>query len=158
SDQYGPLYRITPPPVGGKPSETKVEKLPIDIGEAQGLLFAFDSLYVVVNKGKKYETGLYRVPYDAKSDTFGPVRLLRKLNGAGEHGAHAVLPHPDGKRIVVVCGDGTKLTEFTSTRVPKHWGEDHILPRMPDGRGFMAGVLGPGGAMYNVDPDGKEWE
>jgi putative heme-binding domain-containing protein len=158
SDQYGPLYRITPPPIGGKPSETKVEKLPIDIGEAQGLLFAFDSLYVVVNKGKKYETGLYRVPYNAKDDTFGPVRQLRKLNGAGEHGPHAVLPHPDGKHIVVVCGDGTKLTEFTSTRVPKHWGEDHILPRMPDGRGFMAGVLGPGGAMYIVDPDGKDWE
>jgi putative heme-binding domain-containing protein len=158
SDQYGPLYRITPPPVGGKPEETKVEKLPIDIGEAQGLLFAFDSLYVVVNKGKKYETGLYRVRYNAADDSFGPVELLRKLSGGGEHGPHAVLAHPDGKRIAVVCGDGTKLTDFNTTRVPKHWGEDHILPRMPDGRGFMAGVLGPGGAIYNVDPEGKTWE
>ena len=158
SDQYGPLYRITPPPIGGKPDETKVEKLPVDLGEAQGLLFAFDSLYVVVNKGKKYETGLYRVHYNAADDSFGPVELLRKLSGGGEHGPHAVLAHPDGKRIVVVCGDGTKLTEFNSTRVPKHWGEDHVLPRMPDGHGFMAGVLGPGGAIYNVDPDGKNWE
>ena len=158
SDQYGPLYRITPPPIGGKPEQTKVERLPIAIGEAQGLLFAFDSLYVVVNKGKKYDTGLYRVPYDAAKDTFGPVELLRKLNGGGEHGPHAVLAHPDGKRIVVVCGDGTKLTDFNTTRVPQHWGEDHLLPRMPDGRGFMAGVLGPGGAIYNVDPAGKNWE
>jgi putative heme-binding domain-containing protein len=158
SDQYGPLYRITPPAIGGKPEDTRVERLPIDIGEAQGLLFAFDSLYVVVNKGKKYETGLYRVPYNAMNDTFGPVQSLRKLSGGGEHGPHAVLAHPDGKRIAVVCGDGTKLTEFTSTRVPKHWGEDHILPRMPDGRGFMAGVLGPGGAIYFVDPEGKSWE
>jgi putative heme-binding domain-containing protein len=42
--------------------------------------------------------------------------------------------------------------------VPPIWGEDHLLPRMPDGRGFMAGVLGPGGAMYKVDPEGKSWE
>ena len=66
--------------------------------------------------------------------------------------------HPDGKSLVVVCGDGTKLTEFDASRVPQHWGEDHILPRMPDGRGFMAGVLGPGGAIYRVDPAGKHWE
>ncbi len=158
SDQYGGLYRITPPALGGKPEDTKIEKLAIDLGEAQGLLFAFDHLYVVVNKGKKYETGLYRVPYNAAEDTFGKVELLRKLIGGGEHGPHAVIPHPDGKSIVVVCGDGTKLTEFDSSRVPQHWGEDHVLPRMPDGRGFMANVLGPGGAIYRVDPAGKSWE
>ena len=33
-----------------------------------------------------------------------------------------------------------------------------VLPRMPDGNGFMAGVLGPGGAMYQVSPDGEKWE
>src|SRR5205814_4574232 len=61
SDQYGGLFRVTPPKIGGKPDETKVEKLPIDLGEAQGLLWAFDALYVVVNKGTKYQSGLYRV-------------------------------------------------------------------------------------------------
>ncbi len=30
------------------------------------------------------------------------------------------------------------------------WGEDHLLPRLPDGKGFMKGVMGPGGAIYNV--------
>jgi putative heme-binding domain-containing protein len=29
---------------------------------------------------------------------------------------------------------------------------------MPDGNGFMVGVLGPGGCIYKVDPDGKNWE
>jgi putative heme-binding domain-containing protein len=33
-----------------------------------------------------------------------------------------------------------------------------LLPRLPDGNGFMKGVLGPGGAIYNVSPDGKTWE
>src|SRR5947209_6100334 len=61
SDQYGALYRITPPAVGGKAGDTRVEKIDLPIGEAQGLLWAFDSLYVVVNKGQKYASGLYRV-------------------------------------------------------------------------------------------------
>src|SRR5712692_2628675 len=45
SDQYGPLYRITPPVVGGKTDETRVEKLDLHLGGAHGLLWAFDSLY-----------------------------------------------------------------------------------------------------------------
>src|SRR6478672_2773496 len=50
ADQGGAgLFRVTPPPVGGKEADTKVEKLPADISGAQGLLWAFDSLYVMTN-------------------------------------------------------------------------------------------------------------
>src|SRR5262249_40969116 len=87
------------------------------------------------------------------------VKLLRKFDGGGgEHGPHAVLLAPDGKSLVVVCGNQTKLTKFDRTRVPPVWGEDHLLPRMPDGRGFMAGVRGRGGAISRVAPDGQTWE
>src|SRR5207237_1108638 len=50
SDQNGPLYRITPPALGGPASDTKVEKLDLPLGGAHGLLWAFDSLYVMVNE------------------------------------------------------------------------------------------------------------
>lgn len=157
SDQYGALYRVTPPAIGGKAGDTKVEKLPTGIGMAQGLLWAFDSLYVVVNASNK--SGLYRVTDTDNDDVPDKVELLRAFEGGGgEHGPHAVLLHPDGKRLTVVCGNQTKLTKFDTTRVPPVWGEDHLLPRLPDGNGFMAGVLGPGGAIYNVTPDGKTWE
>jgi putative heme-binding domain-containing protein len=158
SDQYGPLYRVTPPPIGGKPEQTKVEKLDLAIGEAQGLLWAFDSLYVVVNKGQKYESGLYRVRARKPGGELDDVQLLKKINGGGEHGPHAVLLAPDGKSLYIVCGNATKMMELSGSRVPKLWGEDHLLPRMPDGRGFMRGVLGPGGCIYRVDPEGKNWE
>ena len=73
-----------------------VEKIPAKIGEAQGLLWAFDALYVVVNKGKDYETGLYRVTDKDGDDQLEHVELLRALTGgAGEHGAHAILLTPD---------------------------------------------------------------
>ncbi len=158
SDQYGGLFRVTPPPLGGKPDQTKVEPIPLPIGEAQGLLWAFDSLYVVVNRHGKYPSGLYRLRDTNNDDRFDKIEMLRALEGSGEHGPHAVLLHPDRQRLVVVCGNATKLTNFSSTRVPPIWGEDHLLPRMPDGRGFMKGVLGPGGAIYFVDPEGQHWE
>jgi putative heme-binding domain-containing protein len=156
SDQYGALYRVTPPPLGTK-GESKVEKIPVDLGMAQGLLYAFDALYVVVNGGDK--SGLYRVTDTNNDDTFDKVELLRKFDGGGgEHGPHAVIPHPDGKRLTIVCGNQTKLTKLDKSLVPQVWGDDHLLPRVPDGNGFMAGVLAPGGCIYNVNPDGTNWE
>jgi len=158
SDQYGSLFRLTVPPIGTKEG-IKVEKIPAAIGEAQGLLWAFNALYVVVNKGGKYESGLYKVTSKNNDDVLDTVELLRPIKaGGGEHGPHAVLLAPDGKDLFVVCGNQVPLLEFQSTKVPKVWGEDHLLPRMPDGRGFMAGVLGPGGSIYRVSPDGKKWE
>src|SRR5262245_39074044 len=127
SDQEGPLYRITPPPLGGKPSDTKVEAIKLPIGEAQGLLCAFDSLYVVVNRGRKYDSGLYRVKDTDGDDVFDKVELLRRINGGGEHGPHAVLLAPDGKSLTVVCGNQTQMMRpLASSRVPQHWGEDHL--------------------------------
>lgn len=166
SDQYDKgLFVVTPPPVG-KTVEPKVEPLALKFDGkplvgAQGLCWAFDALYVVVNAGKA--SGLYRVTASKKGGELDTVELLRNFvghgdGGLGEHGPHAVIKHPDGKRLTVVCGNQTKLTKFDTSKVPPHWGEDHLLPRLPDGNGFMAGVLGPGGAIYNVTPDGKEWE
>src|SRR5262249_31645592 len=164
SDQYGSLYRITPSPVGKKGEETKIEKLDLPLGGAHGLLWAFDSLYVMVNEGVKFDGvspphGLHRVRSKDGGDTFEKPELLRVVNGGGEHGAHAILLAPDGKSLYIVCGNQTKMMDpLSGSRVPKLWGEDHLLPRMRDGNGFMAGVLGPGGCIYKVDPDGKNWE
>ncbi|MGL6076670.1 MAG: c-type cytochrome [Fimbriiglobus sp.] len=152
SDQYGALYRIT------LSEPAKIEKIPIELGMAQGLLCAFDALYVVVNAGGD-KAGLYKVTDANNDDQYDKVELLRKFEGAGgEHGCHAVIPHPDGKRLTIVCGNQTKMTKFDTTKVPPIWGDDHLLPRVPDGNGFMKGVLAPGGYMVNVDPDGKNWE
>src|SRR5262249_14219629 len=75
SDQYGPLYRIPPPAVGGKSSDTRVERLDLPLGGAHGLLWVEDALYVMVNEsitlGKvKPKRGLHRVRSKDKGDTF----------------------------------------------------------------------------------------
>jgi putative heme-binding domain-containing protein len=160
SDQYGPLYRVTPPSLaatGGKSEQIVVEQIPVELGEAHGLLWVFDSLYVVVNRGQKYTSGLYRVRDTDGDDRLDKVELLSKINGGGEHGPHAVVLAPDGKSLYVVCGNGTPMHELAASRVPRVWDEDLLLPRIY-GRGFMRDTPAPGGYVCQVDLDGKNWK
>ncbi len=157
SDQYGKLYRITVPSVGST-AAPKIELLDVAIGSAQGLLYAFDSLYVMCAEQKYQGRGLYRLRDTQGKDQFDEVKLLRKLDGGGEHGPHAILLSPDGKSLTIVSGNQTKVTEISSSRVPKVWSEDHLLPRLWDGNGFMKGVLAPGGWIAETDPEGRDWE
>src|SRR5690349_338173 len=88
------LCRITPPPVGSD-EETKVEHLDAKISAAQGMLYAFDSLYVSVNKYGRPGTGLYRLRDTKGDDQFDEVVKLRELRGpVGEHGPHALRLSP----------------------------------------------------------------
>ena len=157
SDQYGKLYRVTPPPIGSETAAIKVEPIDVAIGEAQGLLWAFDSLYVVVNAGGKYQSGLYRVRDTDGDDKLDKVETLRIINGGGEHGPHGVVLSPDGKSLYLVAGNATALMELAGSLVPRIWGEDQVLPYVTDGNGFMSGERAPGGCVYKVDPDGKSW-
>lgn len=157
SDQYGKLYRLTLPATS-MATEPKVEPLSVEVGFAQGLLYAFDSLYVMVSEEKGQGRGLYRVRDTNGDDQFDEVKLLRKLQGGGEHGPHAILLSPDKQSLYIISGNQTKLPEITSSRVPLIWSEDHLLPRLWDGNGFMKGVLAPGGWIVKIDPDGTSWE
>ena len=159
SDQYGKLYRVTPPALGGKADDTKVEELPVELGEAHGLLWAFDSLYVVVNEGRKYKPrGLWRVTSSKNDDVLDKKELLREINGNGEHGPHAVLLGPDGKSLYVLHGNHTKPIKTDRTTVPPIWGEDFLVPRLWDASGHAVGIMAPAGSIYKTDKDGKEWE
>ncbi len=150
------LFRITPPKIGST-EPTKIEHLDVKITAAQGLLFAFDSLYVSVNGGPG--SGLYRIPYDTSTDQFGEPKKLKAIRGGGEHGPHALRLTPDGKGILLVSGNHTLPPEnFDHSRLPKNWGEDLLLPRQWDANGHARGILAPGGWVARTDPDGKTWE
>lgn len=157
-DQYGSLYRIT---LDGE-GVAEVERLEAEIGMAQGLLFAFDSLYVNVNdqRGRNATPGgVYRLRDTNGDDAFDSVEHLLPLNNGGEHGPHALVLSPDRKRIYLCGGNNTFLPErIANSRVPRHWSEDHLLGRMPDARGHNADRLAPGGFVAAIDPDGSNFE
>lgn len=174
------LVRITPAPLDGQ-GETLVEKIPVPITAAQGLLWAFDALYVVCNGGPG--GGLYRVTDTNADDTLDTVEKLRTFPGGGEHGPHNILLSPDGQRLFIICGNHTKtpfevknitepqtmggvrstqrrveLPADATSRLPANWDEDQIIPRMWDANGHAVGLLAPGGYVVSTDRDGKDWE
>ncbi len=153
-DQNGKLYRLTPPAVG-QTGEIKPELIDLPIGQAHGLLYAFDSLYVVVNEGSRPH-GLYRVRDTKGTDHFDEVKLLRKLDASGEHGAHSLVVSPDGKSLYIVVGNSSTLTTIDSSKVPQVWCEDNLIPRIATG--FMDDSMAPQGWIAKTDPDGKTWE
>ena len=160
SDQYGGLYRFTPPASGKTLERSTVEQMPAQIRAINGMCFAFGALYVGVNDyEQKVPSGVYRITDSDGDDRLDQVELLRAIEARGDHGVHAIVPTPDGQALYLIAGNGAKPTQLAVTSpVPHHWGEDHLLPRMPDGRGFMRDVLAPGGIIYRFTPDGKTFE
>ena len=153
SDQNGKLYRLTIPK-SGKLRESDVEPIDVTIGRAQGLLYAFDALYVMVNS-KPTESGLYRVTDRDNDDKYDTVEMLQNLQGAGEHGPHAILLAPDAQSLFILGGNHTKLPPLVGSAAPAVWKEDLLLPRMWDANGHAKGIMAPGGWICQVDKNGK---
>lgn len=155
TDQYGGLYRLTPPPAGSKET-TKVEKLDAEIAGAHGLLYAFDSLYVLVNE-KPHVAGLYRLRDAKGTGQFDEKTLLREIRGQGEHGNHSLALSPDGRSIYIACGNGTQQpVPLEHTRGSRPFSDDQVLPRTTQNAPFSD--TEPQGFTCKVSPDGKRFE
>ncbi len=159
SDQYGSLYRFNAPAAGETLKTEDVQKVPVEIRAINGMAWFKGALYCGVNDYEhKSPCGLYRISDTNGDDQLDKVELLREIDSSGDHGVHAIVPAPDGESLFLISGNGAKMTSIAENSVvPKVWGEDHVLPRMPDGRGFMRNVMGPGGCIYRVSPDGKDF-
>lgn len=165
SDQYGDLYRFTPPPAGQTLSQADVQKVPLNVRAINGMVWAFGALYAGVNDyEQKMQSGLYKLSDTDGDDELDKVELLRAFDSKSDHGVHKVLPTPDGKALYLITGNNAVPAEghyegtSKNSPVPKIWGDDHLLPRMPDGRGHNRHVMAPGGIVYRVSPDGKDME
>jgi putative heme-binding domain-containing protein len=136
-----------------------VEKVPAKIEAVNGMLWAFGALYVGVNEYRDpTKSGLYRLTDSDGDDMLDKVELLRQISARGDHGVHAIRLSPDGESLFLITGNNTEPTEWISSRVNTNWGEDHLLPRMPDGRGHNRDRLAPAGIIYKVSPDGEDFE
>ena len=175
SDQYGGLYRLEIPPVGSASVTPKIEKLQIgtantidtnrskvEMGYAQGLLYAFNSLYVMVNHNSDSNfakgSGLYRLQDTDGNDQYDKVTLLKALKGEGEHGPHSIVLAPDKKSLFIIAGNHTDVPQLDAYRLPRVWKEDNLFPLIKDPRGHATDRMAPGGWIANVDSTGTRWE
>lgn len=163
ADQFGGLYRFKLPALSGS-RVGAVEKLDsLGIGGAHGLLFANDSLYVMVNQWAENKfgagkPGLHRLRDTNGDGRFDDAQLLREMAGTGEHGPHDLILGPDGRTVYYVNGNNTALPVNLEKRIPVAWGEDLIAPRMWPPVGNGRGILAPAGYVGRTDSDGRTHE
>jgi putative heme-binding domain-containing protein len=156
SDQYGGLYRLTLS-ADGKPADVKQIATPL--GMIQGICPTKDGLYVNVNGRDVAEgSGVYRLQDLDNDGKFETSKRLIPMSGTSEHGPHAIIQGADGRLYACSGNDSEIPTGIDRSRVPKLWGNDHLLGRMPDARGFMADRMGPGGFVVSFNPDGSDVE
>ncbi len=159
-DQYGGLFRITLP-ASGSDAQAQVEPLLLPkgpsgeiLGGAHGLLYAFDSLYLMVNEFKN--KGLWRLRDTDGDDQFDQADYLIPFDiGSREHGVHSLVLAPDGKSIFFVNGNHTELPKNLSRNHLVATAEDHLIPRIWDPNGHAKDILAPGSYVAQTDPDGK---
>jgi putative heme-binding domain-containing protein len=134
----------------------------LNFGAAHGLLYAFNSLYVMVNnrpsKNLPKTSGFYRLQDTDGDDQYDKLTLLKTLVGEGEHGPHSIKLSPDKKSLFVICGNYTDLPKMDTYRLPETWKYDNLFPEIKDPRGHANDRKEPGGWVANVDPEGKKWE
>jgi len=152
------LLRLTVPNVGSN-EEIRVEHIMENVGAAEGLLVAFDRLYMNVNRSNIRRHGLYQLTDTNGDDMYDTIQVIRNLQGSGDHGTHNLRLSPDGQRIYIINGNSTSPTLFNSSRVRMIWAEDQLLPRMDDKGlgGHAAGRLAPGGWTASFDPEGNDF-
>lgn len=119
------------------------------LSAAQGLLWAFDSLWVHRNGGH-----LFRLTDTNGDDKFDKTEKYPSETGGGEHGNHGLILTEDGKGIYMDGGNHANLAELKTSAV-QGWDEDLLLPRMWDANGHARGRLAPGGWVTRLDPKTK---
>ncbi|MBM3880119.1 MAG: c-type cytochrome [Verrucomicrobia bacterium] len=151
SDQFGRLYRLALPDLAG--AKPAVEVLTAEVGSAQGLWWAADSLYVVANRSVEAGgSGLYRLRFGEGGERIESVELVRSLEGSGEHGPHAIIAGPDGRSLYILAGNATSLPSLERSRVPRLWAEDTLWPHLGQTDGVFRSDR-PGGWIARLDPD-----
>lgn len=138
-------------------------RISFPVRNAQGLEWAYDSLYVNVVAPADQDGGFHRI-----SDSDGDGRLdhhehLVRFGPPTEHGVHGIRLGPDGALYVINGNyvrpptdlDGNSvLVDDPVTRTE----EDVLLERHWDPRGHAHGIMAPAGVLYRTDAEGKQWE
>ncbi|MEL6922432.1 MAG: c-type cytochrome [Bacteroidota bacterium] len=167
-DQHGDLYQFQVPAIGAVLDSTQVDSVDLDIGHAHGLIWAFDALYMAVNKSwdddipdeEEYGSGIYRLTDTNDDGALDKIDMLLKLEGSGEHGPHSFLVSPDGTELYFIAGNFVGIPDEVkgNSRLPNNWGEDNLFEPYLDARGHANELKAPGGWVAKFKPDGSDWE
>ena len=179
------IFRLTIPSVGNN-EPVKVESIGVTVGANEGLIYAFKSLYMDVNRSTTMRAGIYRITDTNGDDKYDKVSVIRNVQpsttggaggdqfraqhfDAGRGGREGGL-HPRQRRVALRRGRGERERHSRFERVVSAALEPSLV-----GRGVVghvdraeAGVLGGPGRLGDrsageeligpVDPIGGQSE
>jgi putative heme-binding domain-containing protein len=123
------------------------------LSAVQGLAWVEGELWIVGRRGNGH--GLWRAQLG--EGALSEVESVLAIDDDDEHGAHGIVPGPDG-RLYLTLGDAarplTPATNQADFREPPHTG----LPVLPDPGGFGQNARWPYGHVAAIDPATGQWE
>ena len=152
------------PGIGEKLAVSAIDSVDLNIGYAQGLLWAFNSLYAAVVKAEDEDnpadlsSGVYRLKDLDNDGKLDHREKILTVTGTNEHGPHTMRVSPDGQSLYLIAGNYNEVPDHFKSRLPRSWGEDNLFPAYLDALGHANDLEAPGGWVAKTDPDGKEWE
>src|SRR5687767_613640 len=110
----GGVMRVT---LDKKGKVAKTDWLAPKVGGAMGMLWAFDSLYV--SGDGPDGRAIYRLRDTDGDDNLDEAKLFKRVpDGAGEHGAHALVVGPEGDKLYIAHGNSTSPVEGIAADSP----------------------------------------
>jgi putative heme-binding domain-containing protein len=141
------ILRLRDPAAG----EPEFLDLPPSITNVQGMTSAHGALWANVNLNDE-GGGLFALRDGDGDGSFEDVQRVYQWKGDGEHGAHAVVPGPDGW-LYVINGNMTDLPKGLAPTSPHRlFAEDVLLPPIEDPNGHAVGVKAPGCHVLRFKP------
>lgn len=104
-DQHGDIYTFKMSEIGQNLEVSDVDSIDLNIGYAQGLLWAFNSLYVTLVKEFDEEnpddpsSGVYRLKDLNNDGELDHMEKILTVTGNNEHGPHTMRVSPDEQSL-----------------------------------------------------------
>jgi putative heme-binding domain-containing protein len=153
SPREGNLLRFTLPTTTD--ASLQIDTIDIGVNDCQGLLYAYDHLYMM-GTGTDEVRGIYRVPDTDGKGNFGEPILMKEIPKNGDHSGHTLLVGPEEGSIYFLSGNENRPPEGEDIKyVYSNWQNDHLSPLNSI---FGGSQKPPGGYVLRTDEEGNDWQ
>ena len=152
SPRAGKLLRFSIP--SQKAENLKIDTIDIGVTDCQGLLYAYDHLYMMGQDTGEIR-GIYRVPDLNGKGKYGEPILMKEIPKNGDHSGHTLALGPEGDIYFLSGNENRPPKGENVSYVYKDWRNDHLMPLTSI---FGVSQTPPGGYVLRTDKEGKEWQ
>ncbi len=151
SPRKGKLLRFA---VNEGQSSLQIDTLDVGVKDCQGLLYAYNHLYMM-GSGPDKTRGVYRLKDEDRQGNYGPPILMKEFPANGDHSGHTLALGPDGMIYFLTGNSNSAPTGDNVEFVNKNWHTDQIQPVRTI---FATSQKAPGGYVLKTDSLGKDWQ